>query len=175
MFILSIFDYNSLCFLFFYISTFVAHPEKVCLIRFSRLDHRKVIFYSFSGWILQRISFIFLHFNHFSPQAKWTHLGLGLIPRFTRRMFNLFSFCGLQAVFLIFLYLLYFLIFLCAPRKCIFYLFYGWTPGKGHFIYFKLRNSQRIFLTVLTFLIFPRPKSIYLFMLIPPCCRSSNC
>ena len=63
-----------------------------------------VIFYIFPAGYPSGYFHIFIC-HLLSPQAKWAHSGLGLIPRFTRRVFHIF-FCGLQEMFFIFLYFL---------------------------------------------------------------------
>ena len=71
---------------------------------------------------------------HLSPHARCANLGLGLIPRFTRRMFHSFPFCCLQAVFLHF----HIAIFPCPPRKDILYSFSTGHPEQMYFIYSRL-------------------------------------
>jgi hypothetical protein len=90
---------------------------------------RKDVFYLFSGWISQRICFLYFNIlfifsaGQMGPFEAWPNFTV------TRRIFYLFSFCCLQAVFFIFLH------FLATPKRCILFIL-GWPPRKDAFDYF---------------------------------------
>ncbi len=96
-----------------------------------------------------------------------THMGLGLIPRFTRRIFYSSFLLRPPGGISYISYISYIFIFFCAPRKGIFYLFFRLaTPKRGIYLFLGW-ISQRIFFIFAYISLFSEPKSIYFYARTP--------
>ena len=102
--------------------------------------------YLFPGWSLRPV---FLFFDSFtsSLQAKWAHLGLGLISRLTRMTFHLFYLLLPPGGIFLFSYFL-FHYFLATPQRCILFIFrLDFPAGIFHFFILLFVGPKNLFMS----------------------------